>query len=148
MIIIGRSKILGYTVGTFDLLHTGHIKFLEACRTRCDGLIVAVNTDDLVVGGGKPKPIISQDDRVVMLNALRVVKSAFLEPDIDKMEAFLRHRFDVFFVGDDWRSTNHWLAIEAQFRDLGVSIIYLPYTVGVSSTSIRDELVRRGNAAG
>jgi len=144
----GNAKILGYTAGTFDLLHVGHVKFLRACRTQCDELIVAVNTDALVIGSGKPKPIIPQVDRAIMLNALGIVEVAVLEPDIDKMEAFLKYHFDVFFVGDDWQSTDHWLAIEAQFRDLGVSIVYLPYTSGVSSTSIREECARRENGTG
>ena len=129
--------ILGYTVGTFDLLHIGHLRLLENCRAKCDSLLVGINSDEIVIASGKQKPIIPVEQRVEMVCALKCVDNAWIEYSLDKMEAWLRHRYEKFFVGKDWKGTDHWLSIEAQFRDLGIEIVYLPYTQEVSSTLIR-----------
>ena len=133
---------LGYTVGTFDLLHIGHVRLLAACRAQCDALLVGVNSDDLVVASGKPVPIIPMADRVGVLRGLRSVDGAWVEPNIDKFAAWEELGFDALFIGDDWKDTEHWRDIEKQFVGTGVEIVYIPYTVGISSTVIR-ELVRK-----
>ena len=51
-------------------------------------------------------------------------------------------KFDVMFVGDDWKGTNKWDKYEQEFNEAGVDIIYFPYTKTTSSTLINNELIK------
>ena len=62
------------------------------------------------------------------------------QSSIDKYAAWKVHRFDVMFVGDDWKGTDRWNKIEAEFAADGVSIVYFPYTKVTSSTILRKAL--------
>ena len=59
----------------------------------------------------------------------------------DKMLALNKFKFDVLFSGDDWKGTERYLKTEEQFKEYGVSIEYLPYTKGVSTTDIKKKMV-------
>ena len=56
------------------------------------------------------------------------------------MLAWKRFHFDVLFSGDDWKGTERYLKTEKQFEQLGVSIEYLPYTKGVSTSAIKKKV--------
>ena len=129
--------IKGYTVGSFDLFHVGHLRFLTQCRKRCDLLYVGVNADGMALADDKPAPIIPDSQRAEILQGLRCVAGAWVESDIDKMVAWRWLKFDVLFVGTDWKGTDHWNGIERQFAGTGVKVVYVPYTEGVSSSLIR-----------
>ena len=129
--------IKGYTVGSFDLFHVGHLRFLVQCRARCDRLFVGVNADGMVLADDKPAMIIPDFQRAEILRGLRCVAWAWVEPDIDKMAVWRWLKFDILFVGTDWKGTDHWDGIERQFAGTGVKVVYVPYTEGVSSSLIR-----------
>lgn len=134
---------IGYTCGVFDLFHTGHLNLLERCKEMCDVLIVGVCDDEYVRQIKHKEPIIEENDRVRILNALKCVDRAELvdiETTNDKMIAQGRFGFDVLFSGDDWKGTERYLRTEKQFSEIGVSIEYLPYTVGVSTTDIKKKI--------
>ena len=134
---------VGYTVGVFDLFHVGHLNLLERCKEMCETLIVGVCDDDYVRNIKHQEPIINENDRVRIINALKCVDSAELvdfKITDDKMLALERFKFDVLFSGDDWKGSERYLKTEAQFAPLGVSIEYLPYTKGVSTTNIKAKL--------
>ena len=65
---------------------------------------------------------------------------------MDKFEVWKKLKFDIMFVGDDWYNTDRWNEYEKQFNDVGVRIIYFPYTKGTSSTLINETLekLRKG----
>jgi len=134
---------IGYTCGVFDLFHVGHLNLLERCKEMCDILIVGVCDDDYVVNVKKKQPVYSEDQRVRILNALKVVDRAELV-DIattdDKMLALDRFHFDVLFSGDDWKGSERYQRTEEQFAKLGACIEYLPYTQGISTTQIKESL--------
>ena len=134
---------IGYTCGVFDLFHVGHLNLLERCKEMCDILIVGVCNDDYVINVKKKQPVYTEDQRVRILNALKVVDSAELV-DIattdDKMLALERFHFDVLFSGDDWKGSERYQRTEEQFAKLGASIEYLPYTQGISTTQIKKSL--------
>ena len=58
----------------------------------------------------------------------------------DKIEAFNEHKFDVMFVGDDWKGSSLFTELEHKFAPLGVQIVYFPYTAGTSSTVLTEAL--------
>ncbi|MBR2860341.1 MAG: adenylyltransferase/cytidyltransferase family protein [Clostridia bacterium] len=134
---------VGYTAGVFDLFHVGHLNLLERCKEMCDVLIVGVCDDNYVTEIKKKTPVIPEQDRLRILNALKCVDRAELvdwEITNDKMLALERFGFDVLFSGDDWKGTERYNKTEAQFAPLGVSIEYLPYTQGVSTTDIKNKM--------
>lgn len=134
---------IGYTCGVFDLFHVGHLNLLERCKAQCDYLIVGMCDDDYVRRIKKKEPIIKEDDRLRILNALKCVDRAE-KVDIattdDKMLAWNRFKFDVLFSGDDWKGSERYKKTEQQFGEIGVSIEYLPYTQGVSTTDIKNKM--------
>lgn len=134
---------IGYTCGVFDLFHVGHLNLLERCKEMCDILIVGVCDDDYVVNVKKKQPVYTEEQRVRILNALKVVDKAELV-DIattdDKMLALERFKFDVLFSGDDWKGSERYKRTEEQFAELGATIEYLPYTQGISTTQIKESL--------
>lgn len=134
---------IGYTCGVFDTFHVGHLNLLERCKKMCDVLIVGVCDDDYVRNIKHKEPVYSQEDRVRILNALKVVDKAELvtiEETEDKMLALSRFHFDVLFSGDDWKGSERYRKTEEQFAQYGASIEYLPYTKGVSTTQIKEAM--------
>lgn len=133
----------GYTCGVFDLFHTGHLNLLERCKEMCDFLIVGVCDDEYVNEIKNKQPVILENDRVRILNALKCVDKAELvniETTNDKMLAHERFQFDVLFSGDDWKGTERYNKTEEQFADIGVKIEYLPYTQGISTSAIKEKI--------
>ena len=71
--------IVGLTSGCFDLIHVGHLRYLEKCRAKCDTLIVGVDSDSIVTKAkGKTRPIISETERLEMIQSLSCVDSGFI----------------------------------------------------------------------
>lgn len=112
----------------------------------CDKLIVGVCDDDTYVREIKHKePVIPASDRVRMLKALKVVDDAELvniEETDDKLLAQKRFGFDVLFSGDDWKGSERYQKTEEDFASLGVSIEYLPYTKGVSTSQLKEKVLK------
>ena len=55
--------------------------------------------------------------------------------------ALKRFHFDVIFSGDDWKNTERYIQTEKQFKKIGVSIEYLPYTKGISTSQIKEKMM-------
>lgn len=131
---------VGYTSGVFDMFHIGHLRILERARSMCDYLIVGVSTDTLVQSYKGKTPIIPYEDRVEILSAIRYVDRVVPQENRDKFEAWEIHRFNVMFVGDDWKGSQVFLEAEKKFRDVEVDVVYFPYTKRVSSTRLTEVL--------
>lgn len=134
---------VGLTVGVFDLFHVGHLNLLERCKEQCEYLIVAVCGDDYVTHVKHKVPVIPEKDRIRIIGALKCVDEAStitLEEIDDKMLALKRFKFDVLFSGDDWKGSERYNRTEKQFAELGVSIEYLPYTKGVSTSDLKEKM--------
>jgi len=138
---------IGYTTGVFDMFHVGHLNILRNARSRCDHLIVGVTTDALCQSRKRRVPVIPEGERLQILEAVRYVDEVVLQDSYDKLAAWDEHHFDVMFVGDDWRGTPEWDQYERQFADVGVEVVYFPYTVHTSSTLLRSALNDRVAAA-
>ncbi|MBO5379049.1 MAG: FAD synthase [Clostridia bacterium] len=142
---MAKKYKIGYTAGVFDLFHVGHLNLIERCKEMCDYLIIGVCDDDYVRNIKKKEPVIEENDRVRILNALKAVDEAVLvnyEITDDKMLALERFKFDVLFSGDDWKGSERYLKTEEQFSKVGVAIEYLPYTKGVSTTEIKKTITQ------
>lgn len=134
--ILNQSMIVDEIIVVDDNL-------LERCKEMCDILIVGVCDDKYVTEIKKKQPVYPEDQRVRILNALKVVDHAELvtiEETDDKMLALEKFKFDVLFSGDDWKGSERYLRTEKQFAEYGASIEYLPYTKGISTTDIKNKM--------
>ena len=131
--------IIGYTTGVFDLFHIGHLNLLKNAKGLCDKLIVGVSTDEIVQYKNKT-PVIPFEDRIEIVRSIKFVDIAIPQKNIDKYEAWNRLKFNRMFVGDDWYNSESWNSYEEKLSQVGVDIIYLPYTPDVSSTKISKTL--------
>lgn len=136
--------VIGYTTGVYDLFHIGHLNLLRKAKEQCDHLIVGVSTDDLVMYKNK-RAVIPFEERIEIVRAIKYVDEAVAQVNMNKMEAWEKLHFNVMFVGDDWKGTPKWDAYEKQFAEVGVKIVYFPYTKGTSSTLINETLIKLRN---
>jgi len=131
--------IIGFTTGVYDLFHIGHLNLLRNAKGMCDKLIVGVTTDELVAYKNK-KAVIPYTERVEIVRSIKYVDSVIPQENMNKFEMWEKLKFDVMFVGDDWFSTPKWEEIEMRFKEVGVRIVYFPYTKGISSTMLNETL--------
>jgi len=131
--------IVGYTTGVFDLFHIGHLNLLKNAKGMCDKLIVGVTTDELVSYKNK-KAVIPFEERLEIVRSIKYVDAAIPQETMNKFEAWQKLKFDIMFVGDDWYNTSKWQDFEKQFNEVGVRIVYFPYTKGTSSTLLNATL--------
>ena len=130
--------IVGLTSGVWDLIHVGHLHYLESCRDLCDKLIVGVDCDEMVRAAKGPKrPYIPEDQRLDLVNSLRWVDAAFKLKTVQDLDDISRR----FHVNRVFKHQG--------FKDLkgkiwgvrdGVELTIVPDVPGLVSTS---ELVRR-----
>ncbi len=137
--------IIGYTTGVYDLFHVGHLNLLRNAKGVCDKLIVGVTTDELVSYKNK-KPIISLNERIEIVRSIKYVDAAIPQVDLDKFKAWEKIRFNVLFVGDDWFLDQKWNDMENKFKEVGVKVVYFPYTKTTSSTLINETLLKIQNS--
>lgn len=133
-----------YTGGTFDLFHSGHVNFLKQCKKVADFVIVSLNTDDFVEKYKNKKPIVSYEDRSAVLLACRyvdeVIPNAYGE---DSKPTILQVNPDIIAIGDDWAKKDYYKQMNFTQDWLDqheITLIYLPYKEGISSSVIRQRL--------
>ena len=131
---------LGFTQGTFDMFHIGHLNLLKHAKEQCEILIVGVNSDELVLQYKNKTTIINESDRLEIVKALRVVDDAVLCHTLDKEIAWENIHFDAIFIGSDWKGNARWKRTEQEMAQHGTVVIYLPHTDGISSTILKEKL--------
>jgi len=134
----------GYTAGVFDVFHIGHLNLLRNAKELCDFLIVGVNSDELVELYKKKKTIQSLKDRMDIISSIRLVDAVVGNYTLDKMSAWEKYHFDVIFIGDDWKGNERWKQTEKELSLVGVEVVYLPHTSGISSSIIRENIEKKG----
>ena len=135
-----KDEIVGYTTGVFDLFHVGHLRLLNRAKSRCDRLIVGVSTDELVVEYKRKKPVISFEERAEIVSALKCVDEVVPQKHRDKVAAYHEIKFDIMFVGSDWKGSDLFNEVESELAGHGVDVVYFEYTSNVSSTSLQSTL--------
>lgn len=131
---------VGYTTGVFDMFHIGHLNILRRAKEQCDYLIVGVSTDELVQEYKNKTPIIPFEERAEIVQSIDCVDKVIAQENRDKFLAWKNLNFDVMFVGDDWKGKPLFMKVEAEFKKVGVDVVYFPYTRDTSSTILREKL--------
>lgn len=141
-----KGKLMGlkvYTGGTFDLPHAGHVNFLKKCA-QLGSVYVALNTDDFIEQyKGKP-PVMSFDERLEVITEYRSVYGVISnDSGADSKQTILEIKPDIIAIGSDWARKDYYkqMGFTQDWLDQqGISLIYIPYTQGISSTEIKRRL--------
>jgi rfaE bifunctional protein nucleotidyltransferase chain/domain len=134
-----------FTNGVFDLLHRGHVEYLEEARALGDRLVVGVNTDLSVRRlKGPRRPIVPEDERVELLSALESV-DLVLRFDEDTPERLIREvRPHVLVKGGDWSLED---IVGREFvESLGGRVERIPHRAGLSTSALVQRIVARKSA--
>lgn len=138
---------VGFTCGSFDLLHAGHALMLQEAKSHCDRLVVGLQTDPTLDREDKNKPVLSVDERLIMLKAIRWVDEVHVyNTETDLVDLLKKINPDVRIIGSDWKGklfTGY---------ELPIKVVFNSRDHGHSTSSIRDrvlnaELQKRANAA-
>lgn len=103
----GKGKKIVFTNGCFDLLHYGHVKYLQEARLKGDILVVAINSDASVRKiKGKKRPLVHEKDRLRIIAALESVDYAVLFKEDSPLKIIKSLRPDILVKGADWSKNN------------------------------------------
>lgn len=130
---------VGYTQGTFDLFHIGHLNIIKNAKNQCDYLIVGVNSDELVQNYKNKTPVINENDRAMIIESIKGVDKVIITETLDKLNIYNHFKFDAIFIGSDWKGNPRWEQTKEDLNKIGVDVVFLPHTDGVSSTMIREK---------
>ena len=136
-----------YTVGTFDLLHVGHLALLNHCKLLGDILVVGV-ASDAVVKMYKPNvPIVPLEQRMEMLEALSCVDIVRPYHQLEYVSGCKAVGVDIFVVGEDWGKKPHNLDVNNYLRKMGGKIVQVTYNPRTSSTKIKKIVLAQSQKA-
>ncbi|MDQ7005092.1 MAG: adenylyltransferase/cytidyltransferase family protein [Ghiorsea sp.] len=126
-----------YTVGTFDLLHVGHLALLEHCASLGDTVAVGVASDEVVKLYKPNVPIIPLEQRIQMLQALSCVDIVLPYHELDYIAICKEVKADIFVIGEDWGKKLHNEGVEKYLKSQGKQIVQIQYHPKTSSTQIK-----------
>lgn len=134
-----QGKKVGFTSGTFDLLHPGHVDYLEQARAKVDLLIVGVNSDASVRAYKSPdRPVISEHDRITLLAALACVDHVFLFNELNNNENVYALKPDLYIKAGDYQRSE--LSSASLVEQNGGQVLIIPLLKGFSSTAIIEQI--------
>lgn len=132
-----------YTGGTFDLFHAGHVEFLKKCK-QLGEVVVALNTDEWITEYKKKPPVISYTERLNVLAGCRYVDRVIPNTGgADSKPSIKSVMPDIIAIGTDWARKDYFAQMQFDVDWLeahGIGLLYLPYTLGISSTEVKKRL--------
>ena len=133
---------LVFTNGVFDILHVGHVRYLEQARTLGDVVVVAINSDASARKlKGEGRPLINQDERAEILAALRTVDYVTIFDDVSPRSLIARLLPDVLVKGGDYALDE--IHGREEVEAAGGRVVSLPFVEGVSSSGIIDRMKKK-----
>jgi rfaE bifunctional protein nucleotidyltransferase chain/domain len=137
------GRKVGFTNGCFDILHRGHVSYLEEAKKYCDILVVGLNSDSSVKAiKGQSRPINTQDARLEVLAACEFVDylTVFDESTPEKLIKKLTP--DIIFKGGDWEEEK--IVGADHVKAAGGKVKVIPYVEGYSTTELIERLKKHG----
>ncbi len=134
------GKKIVFTNGTFDILHLGHVQYLQKARSFGDVLFVGVNTDRSVKSYKSPdRPVNREKDRALVLCALACVDYAVLFDDPTPLALILRMKPNILVKGADWKKTQ--IAGAKEVESWGGKVRLVRLTKGHSTTGVIEKIL-------
>ena len=131
---------VGFTNGCFDILHIGHINYLEESKKLCDKLIIAINSDSSIKKiKGKNRPINNQEDRAKVLSALRLCDHVIIFNQLTPLKLINSIKPDIITKGGDYKEKN--VVGYNEIKKWQGQVYIIPYTKGKSTTGILEKLI-------
>jgi len=128
-------KKIGFTCGAFDLLHAGHVVMLQEARSKCDHLIVGLQTDPSIDRPEKNRPIQSMYERYIQLSAVRYVDEIIpYDTEQSLLDLLESTKIDIRFVGEDYKDKSF------TGDNLPIKVIYTNRKHSFSTTSLRKRI--------
>lgn len=125
------------TNGCFDILHVGHVTYLEAARRQGDALLVGINSDDAVRGlKGPGRPVNSESDRALVIAALQSVDGVFIFRERDAVEFLKATRPDIYVKGGDYTLDTINQDERRLIESAGGKVVLLAHVPGKSTTAV------------
>ncbi len=137
-----EKKIIGFTSGSFDLLHQGHTTYLQKAKKHCDILIVGLNSDTSIQNYKETKrPIITENQRIIVLSALSSVDKVFLFHETNNKDNLLSLKPNLYIKAGDY-SLNSMTSAK-YLKDWGGKAITVPFEKGISTTNIIETILKK-----
>ena len=134
-----KTIIRGFTCGTMDLLHAGHILMLKEVKEQCHYLVVGLHTDPTIDRPDKNKPIQSVEERRIQLEAVKYVDEIVeYDTEEDLVKLLKEISPEVRFVGEDWKDNPNLTGI-----DLPIKIVFNTRDHNYSSTELRKRILNQ-----
>lgn len=137
------GAVVGYVPGVFDMFHIGHLRILERSAELCDYLVAGVVSDGVAEAMKGRMPIVPLGERLEIVRSIACVDCAVEDLSANKSVAWREVGFHRIFKGDDWRGTDKGDQLAVQMAELGVELVYLPYTATVSTSELRRRVANR-----
>lgn len=137
-----RNKKIVFTNGCFDILHLGHVQYLQAAKAKGDILIVGLNSDSSVRKiKGASRPVVSELDRAGVLSGLECVDYIAIFKEETPLELIRKIKPHILVKGGDWNKTN---IVGADFvKSCGGRVVVIPYLKSRSTTGILEKIIKR-----
>lgn len=133
-----------FTAGTFDLFHAGHVEFLKRCY-EFGTVTVALNTDEFIYKFKNKNPFLTLEERTSVVESCKYVYEVIVnESGSDCKPTILRADPEIIVIGSDWLTKDYLTQMsltEQWLVEHDISLCYVPYTYGISSTEIRKRLL-------
>jgi D-glycero-beta-D-manno-heptose 1-phosphate adenylyltransferase len=138
-----QHRKLVLTNGCFDLLHVGHVRYLQAARALGDALAVAINGDDSVrVLKGEGRPLNTESDRAEIVAALECVDYAVIFPEVRVTRMIEKVRPSIYVKGGDYTPATLHPEEQTALEKIGAEIRILPFEPGYSTSELIERMKR------
>ena len=140
------GKKLVATNGCFDLLHLGHVRYLQAARALGDMLVVGLNGDGSVRKlKGKGRPVTTERDRAEILAALQCVDLVTIFPEMRATQFIAASRPTIYVKGGDYSSETLNEEESALLKEIGAEIRIIPFEAGYSTSRLLEQIRKSGS---
>jgi len=142
-----NGRKLVFTNGCFDLLHVGHVRYLQAARALGDALLVAINDDESVRAlKGEGRPLNRAKDRAELIAALESVDYVVIFPEVRATELLEIVRPAIYAKGGDYTKDSLDAEERATLDQIGSEIQILPFEAGHSTSGLLEKIKQREDA--
>ncbi len=134
-----ENKKIAFTNGCFDILHVGHVRYLQEAKKTADILVLALNSDSSVQSlKGEERPLVPQDERAEILAALEFIDFVTIFPEVTPLELINYLKPDIIIKGADWSEDK--VVGGDNVKKWGGRVILIPFVEGKSTTNIVEKI--------